>query len=128
MANESDLDPSAPPRRRGPQFNEPGPGRPKGKPNRLTLSMRAVIEHVLDEDPEQLRADLQALREQSLFRYWMVRVKLMEFVAPRMGAVAVVGAQTPNIKALSDEQLSALVASAESAIRETADESEPAVH
>ena len=74
-------------------------GRPKGKPNKATGSLREFISQLLDENRDQIRADIARLepkeRVQALER-------MMQYVLPKMESTKT----DIRIEHLSDRELS----------------------
>ena len=77
-------------------------GRSKGTPNKVTADLRTWIEQLINDNREQIQADLTALEPKD--RLSMLE-KLLTYVIPKQQAVSA----EINFDALTDEQLETLV-------------------
>lgn len=90
------------------QTNNPK-GRPKGKPNKVTASMKDWVQQLIDDNRPQLEADLKALDPKDR---WAIVERLMSYVTPRMQAVSVsehVEAEYRELEKLLDKAPDAVV-------------------
>ncbi|KAA6306962.1 hypothetical protein EZS27_041373 [termite gut metagenome] len=77
-------------------------GRPKGKPNKVTMETREWVSQLIDKNRKQLEKDLKGLEPKDR---WAVIEKLMQYAVPKMQSVeAKIG-----LNRLSDEQLNSII-------------------
>ena len=77
-------------------INNPN-GRPKGKPNRTTDELRAVLQNFIDNNMESLQADYDALEPKDRLNFIE---RLLKHILP---------APLPELERLTDEQLDLLI-------------------
>ena len=70
------------------QPNSPGPGRPKGTPNKFTVAIKERIENVLDKLDETLFEDLMQMEPAARVELW---AKLQEYIRPKLTRTALTG-------------------------------------
>ncbi|MBX2953467.1 MAG: hypothetical protein KF870_13240 [Leadbetterella sp.] len=56
-------------------------GRPKGSPNKITMELRGWVAQLIDDNREQLEADLKMLDPKDR---WAVIEKLMQYTIPKV--------------------------------------------
>ena len=80
-------------------------GRPKGKPNKVTVELREVIQGVLNEEmtPSKLRNTLKQLDPERRLAYL---IKLTDFVLPKLKQTDL----NLDIESLSEQQLDLIIA------------------
>jgi len=73
------------------QFKKGNPGRPKGSPNRSTEMMKRNISRAVNGQLDELKKDLDKIRQEDPVLAIKLVTKLMEYVLPKMRAVDVEG-------------------------------------
>ena len=77
-------------------------GRKKGTPNRVTESMRAWIERLINNNRDQLELDLANLSSKDR---WMVIERLMQYSIPRIQSAP----PRINFECMTDDQLDEII-------------------
>lgn len=77
-------------------------GRPKGKPNKVTLDMRQWLSAVLEKNRSQMEKDLKALEPKERLQ---ILERLMQYVIPKQQAVSA----EVDFSKLTDSQLDTIV-------------------
>jgi gentisate 1,2-dioxygenase len=77
-------------------------GRPKGKPNKVTMETREWVSQLIDKNRKRLEKDLKDLDPKDR---WAVIEKLMQYAVPKMQSVEA----RIDFNNLSDEQLDDII-------------------
>ena len=77
-------------------------GRPKGKPNKVTQTMRGWLTAVIEKNRKQMERDLKSLDPKDRLQ---ILEKLMQYVIPKQQAVSA----DIDFGRLTDEQLDAVI-------------------
>lgn len=84
------------------QFKKGQGGRPKGKPNKITGSLRDWISNFIDNNREQIQTDWKTLEPKDRI---VLFEKLLKYTLPTLQATSV----TSDIDKLTDEQLDKVI-------------------
>lgn len=71
-------------------------GRPKGKPNKITTSLKQIVKDFLDNNAKSLQQDFEALEPKDRLQFYE---KLLKYAIPTQTANEI------NLNTLSDETL-----------------------
>ena len=84
------------------KFRKGEGGRPKGKPNKITLTLRDWINEFIDYNREQIQADWQALEPKDRL---LMFEKLLKYALPSLQATSL----TTDFEKLTDDQLDTII-------------------
>lgn len=90
-------------------------GRPKGSANRFTMELRTWIADLIDNNREQLEADLKEL---SPVERWRIVERLMSYTVPKMQSVEAV----IDYSSLTEAQLDHVIAELTKSINENVED------
>ena len=81
---------------------QPGPGRPKGTPNRTTQQIKDTIQNIVSGNLSQIETDLRDMRPKDRVR---AILDLMGFILPRMSSADA----RVSLTTLSDKELDGIL-------------------
>lgn len=76
----------------GSNLSGPGPGRPKGSPNKVTQELRESFKLIAEDNVEELQKALQTLSEKNPDAYVKHLLALSEYVTPKLARSEMTGA------------------------------------
>ena len=78
----------------------PGPGRPKGVPNKITGEFRDTVKRLLEDNAENVGAWLGSVAQDDPAKALDLLAKLAEYAAPKLARTEIAGDQEKPIKTI----------------------------
>lgn len=78
-------------------------GRPKGVPNKITMSLRETVNKIVGGQLDYFAEALEAVRVKDPAKYLSLATRMLELVMPKMQEVALTSAPTIDIEATISE-------------------------
>lgn len=78
-------------------------GRPKGVPNKVTMSLRETVNKIVGGQLDYFAEALEAVRKKDPAKYLSLATRMLELVMPKMQEVALTNTPTIDIEATISE-------------------------